>query len=90
MISLKEATTSIERYKNATYWLEYFTEGVKLGMEKVLKNLEITGSEPVRQFGWKLTDRQNKILERLENPNLKITNKDVQKSFHIFPIIRCC
>ena len=86
LISLKEATTSIERYKNATYWLEYFTEGVKLGMEKVLKNLEITGSEPVRQFGWKLTDRQNKILERLENPNLKITNKDVQKMFGVSQI----
>jgi len=33
-----------------------------------------------------LNDRQNKILERLENPNLKITNKDVQKMFGVSQI----
>ena len=86
LVSLKEATNSIERYKNATKWLEYFTQGVKLGMEKVLKNLELTGSEPVRQLGWKLTDRQNKIMGTLENPNQKITNKDVQKIFKVSQI----
>ena len=86
LVSLKEATNSIERYKNATKWLEYFTQGVKLGMEKVLKNHELTGSEPVRQLGWKLTDRQNKIMGTLENPNQKITNKDVQKIFKVSQI----
>lgn len=88
LVSLKEALSSIEKYKNATYWLEYFTKGVRLSMEKVLHGLTIVGSDPAisKSSLWKLTDRQNKILERLENPDLKITNKEVQKMFAVSQI----
>lgn len=82
LVSLKEATNSIVKYKNATKWLEYFTEGIKSGMEKVLSN--IAGFHPASSF--KLNERQNKILEYLENPNLKITNRDACKMFAISQI----
>lgn len=90
LISLREATKSIETpeiqpkgYKNATIWLEYFTTGIKKGMEKVLKI--ITGSEPAKKV-WKLSNRQKAIFEKLENPNIKITNREVCKMFSISQI----
>lgn len=86
LVSLKAATTSIEEYKNATKWLEYFTEGVKKGMEKTLRNVESTGLNQNISKLFKLTDRQKKIAEKLENPNTKITNRDVCKMFNISQI----
>jgi len=90
LVSLKEAITSIEKsgtqsksHKNATQWLEYFTSGVKKSMEKLLKTLsERSDLSDI----WKLTDRQKKISERLNNPNIKITNKEVQKMFKVSQI----
>lgn len=84
LISLREATKSIEKYKNATMWLEYFTTGVKKGMEKVVEN--ITKSELVTHKDWKISNRQKLILEKLENPNIKITNREVCKMFSISQI----
>jgi len=78
LISLKEATNSIEKYKNATFWLEYFTNGIYVNMEKLLKSIKDRENSPVSPH-WKLNHRQQTILEKLENPNQKITNKDVQK-----------
>lgn len=88
LVSLKEATNSIEKYKNATKWLEYFTNGVKLGMEKTLRNIELAslGLNTIRTSLWKLTDRQKKIMDKLENPDLKITNKEVQRMFSVSQI----
>lgn len=86
LVSLKEATTSIERYKNATKWLEYFTTGVRQSMEKTLKTVDLKGSDLKGPVVWKLTDRQKRILESLENPAHKITNKEVQKMFKVSQI----
>lgn len=86
LVSLKEAVSSIEKNKNATIWLEYFTEGIKAGMDLVKNTLENKGLEPIKQSGWRLTERQGKILEKLENPDLKITNKLVQKAFGVSQI----
>jgi len=86
IVSFKEAGKSIEKYKNATKWLEYFTLGIKKGMEKVLKSVESINFEPAKVATWKLTDRQKKIMEKLENPNIQITNRDVQKMFTVSQI----
>lgn len=84
LISLKEATSSIEKYKNATKWLEYFTNGVKISMENTLK--AITEKPDFSGLRWKLSERQTKILDAFDNPNLKITNKIVQKMFGVSQI----
>ncbi len=85
LVSLKEATQSAENYKNATKWLEYFTEGIRQGMEKTLKSISGTDINKVNSL-WKLNERQKKILDSMENPELKVTNKIVQKQFGISQI----
>jgi len=85
LVSLKEATTSIEKHKNATKWLEYFTEGVKQGMEKTLKILTTIDNSKSGSL-WRLTDRQKKILDSFNNPESKITNKIIQKNFKVSQI----
>jgi hypothetical protein len=85
LVSLKEATNSIEKDKNATKWLTYFITGIKLGLEKVLKNLDIVRSSNTVSF-WKLSERQKRILEGINNPEVKITNKLIQKMFKISQI----
>lgn len=84
LISLKEATKSIEKNKNATKWLEYYTDGLKLSMEKVLEILQKPDNQP--NNGWKLTDRQKQIVEYLYNPDAKITNRDVCKMYNVSQI----
>ncbi len=85
LMSLKEATNSIEKYKNATKWLEYFTEGIKEGTEKTLKLLTSTDNSKIGSF-WKLTDRQQKIFDSFINPDSKMTNKIVQRRFGVSQI----
>lgn len=86
LVALKEAIKSIEKYKNATVWLEYFTEGIKRSMQETLKQLESQRNEIHQKQLWKLSQRQSKVLETMENPNIKITNKEVQKMFNISQI----
>ncbi len=85
LVSLREATKSIEKYKNATKWLEYFTEGVKKELEKLLRTVESLEHSQTKS-NWKLSDRQKKIIELFENPEIKITNKLIQKEFRISQI----
>lgn len=84
LISLRDATGTIEKYKNATKWLEYFTLGVKKGMEKVLENISHKNNASVSL--WRLSNRQKLIMEKLENPNIKITNREVAKMFAVSQI----
>jgi hypothetical protein len=90
LISLKEATKSIETRKNATFWLEYFTTGIKKGMEKTLDNISQTDTrinkKSTSSVIWKLSNRQKTIFDKLENPNIKITNREVCKMFAISQI----
>lgn len=90
LISLKEATKSIEVSKNATKWLEYFTTGIKKAMEKTYTNVSGLGSGNYKKntsaLIWKLSNRQKLIFEKLDNPNIKITNREVCKMFDISQI----
>lgn len=54
-------------------------------MEKVLKSISTQDNVKANSL-WKLNDRQKKILDIMENPELKITNKIVQKQFGISQI----
>jgi DNA-binding transcriptional ArsR family regulator len=65
---------------NLTLWLEYFAYGLGVELGKTLdtiKNLKF--KEEVPASFWKLNSRQKIVLERLETPEEKITNKEVQK-----------
>jgi hypothetical protein len=72
---------------NLTLWLEYFTYGMGMGLEKAYdtaKNLKF--QEEIPASFWKLNARQRQILVNLEVPEEKITNKDAQKLFGISQI----
>lgn len=87
LVAFKTATNSIEKYKSATVWLEYFSQGVVQSLEKVLNDIQNDRQiNTVSSSYWKLNDRLQKIINYLENPNLKITNKDVQKRFGVSQI----
>ena len=87
LVTLKDISNSVERYKSATIWLEYFSQGVLNGMQKTLDNIKNNKSlNVVSSSYWKLSERLQKITNSLENPNSKITNKDVQKKFGVSQI----
>jgi uncharacterized membrane protein len=66
--------------ENTTLFLEYFSFGLTQSLEKSLEKIRNPDfGDNVRSSFWKLNPRQNKIMEVLENPEEKITNKDVQK-----------
>lgn len=87
LVALKTASFSVERYKSATVWLEYFSTGVleslKKAHDKVINNKT---TNVVSNSYWKLNDRLQKIIDLMENPNIKITNKEVQKRFNVSQI----
>jgi DNA-binding transcriptional ArsR family regulator len=65
---------------NTTLFLEYFSFGMAQSLEKVLERVRNPDfSDNIKASFWKLNPRQQKIMEALENPEEKITNKDVQK-----------
>lgn len=80
----------IETVRNtgkATLWLEYFSKGVIVQLEKVLANItSLTSRLEVSSKLFDLNDRQKSIFAYLEQPEAKITNKNVQKKFKVSQI----
>ena len=72
---------------NMTLWLEYFSYGVMTQLAKAKENIaNLKFQEEIPQSFWKLNGRQKQILDYLERPEQKITNKDVQKSYGVSQI----
>lgn len=82
IVSLREAVKSVDRNQNMTLWLEYFTKGMLIQLEKTYENIktEKFGVSTPYTF-WKLNPRQEEILTILQNPNEKVNNSRVQKLF---------
>lgn len=87
LINLKNVSKSVEIHNSATIWLEYFSDGVLKGTEKVLNNMENNRSTNIISTSyWKLNERHQKIINLLDNPNIKIANKEIQKEFGVSKI----
>lgn len=87
LVALRDATKTIDIHKSATMWLEYFSLGVLNGMNKTLQIINNNKSQNIiSQSYWKLNERLQTIVNTLENPSKKITNKDVQKEFNVSQI----
>jgi uncharacterized membrane protein len=72
---------------NMTLWLEYFAFGVMVQLAKAKENIvNLKFQEELPKSFWKLNARQKEILDYLERPELKITNKEVQKSYAVSQI----
>lgn len=68
-----------------TRWLEYFTEGVKISIQRVKERvlqLSIEKGKRERKGQIALTERQMKIIEVIQR-NGRITSGDIQKMFNI-------
>lgn len=69
---------------NLTIWLEYFCFGLMIQLtkaEEIIKKLKF--QENVPAVFWKLNNRQKEVITKLDNPEEKITNKDLQKMYGI-------
>lgn len=80
MITFKRVTDLSRTQGSSTLWLEYFAFCIMTSLEKTIdmvKNLKFKDELPA-SF-WKLNNRQKQIVEYLDNPELSITNKEVQK-----------
>jgi len=87
MLTYKRMLETHKTKGNLTMWLEYFAYGATKTLENILykiQNLKFQEKMPV-SF-WKLSNRQKKIIEFLENPQENITNKQVQKLFKVSQI----
>lgn len=71
-----------------TSWLEYMAATVRKSYQSLWEEIEKFTRQPaVAEPPWlRLTDRQKKILEVLENPAATVTNRAVQKCFRVSQI----
>ena len=73
--------------KSITGWLEFYTDCLVEASQKALnlarEDRKVLGVE--KSF-WKISNRQREILSLLENPDIHITNRDVQVRFKVSQI----
>lgn len=87
IITLKQIVGGVEATGNLTVWLEYFTKGISVQLAKVLANLKnVRFQTELPSSFWKLNSRQKEIVGLLEQPDLVITNNNVQKMFGVSQI----
>ncbi len=75
------------RSTNITSWLEFYVDAVTYQLQKLLQdihNLKYQSSQTKNINS--LTDRQRAILQLLDEPGVKITNRDLQHKFGISAI----
>jgi Fic family protein len=71
-----------------TLWLEYFAQNIVKQLEEIIQSIRIpkSGTIDVRKSFWQLNERQRSILNYLDQPQITITNRQVQKKFKISQI----
>lgn len=80
MTSYLQALESVEKSNNLTLWLEYFTKGVVIQLNKSAQSVkEKSFKTDTTPSYFELNERQKKILKITEEPEAKITNRKVQK-----------
>lgn len=72
--------------ENITDWIEFYVKALALHLEAVYTQLSQTTKLPVQEETGKLNERQKTIMTLLEDPKAVITNRTVQKIFHISQI----
>jgi hypothetical protein len=82
LIEYQQILEQAKRAGTQTLWLEYFAKAVESTLEKILENISANKTRtetPASMF--KLNERQKEILVLLENPEITITNRQIQKMF---------
>ena len=87
LVAYKNNVDAAISKKNLTFWLEYFTFGVMTQLKRAQEIVQNQKFLPGTLASyWKLNERQRGILTYLEKPDLRITNKEVQKKFKVSQI----
>jgi Fic family protein len=87
LIAFRHAREAVRKSENLTLWLEYFAYGVLMQTRKSLKSAsDRKFSTEVPSKFFKLNERQRGILQNLNEPGTKISNKDVRKKYDISQI----
>jgi len=86
--TFEEIAVNAQNTASITLWLEYFAESLIAQLQEAFERIK-SGAHNTAGLSssfWELNSRQKKILARLEEPGLTITNRDVQKQFKISQI----
>lgn len=87
MSFFRDASGNSLTSNNVSPFLEYFIQTLTLHLERIQKRIsEKAFDVPYHSTYFDLTERQKEILISLEEPGARITNKDVQKMFHVSQI----
>jgi len=87
MVTFKRVLDVAKAQDNLTLWLEYFAYAIMTSLEKAFETIKKQEfQEELPTVYWKVNTRQKQILEYLEEPGSKITNKEVQKIHKISQI----
>lgn len=82
----QKALESITHYGNLTLWLEHFTKTARTSFETLYTRMQTHTDvfmTDAPASAWLLNSREERILQQLDNPAVKITNRDIQREFHI-------
>ena len=91
---MEDVNTYSENHERAlsavslTLWLEYFAQNIVRQLEDIIRSIRIPKSVTidVRKSFWQLNERQRSILNYLDQPQITITNRQVQRKFQISQI----
>ncbi len=72
--------------KNISAFLEYFVQAVSIQGEKALDKIRTRLNEANNDTSLDLTERQKNMLSMFDTPDVKITNRAVQKAYKISQI----
>lgn len=86
-LSFNTVIEQVRKAKNLTLWLEYFTKGMIVQLEKTINDIEkVKFHLDLPKSFWNLTERQKEIFAMFDEPDAAITNRKLQKTFHISQI----
>lgn len=74
------------RSENATEWIEYFIDGYYTQLLEIQKKVTLKDQPRTSSSFTHLSQRQKDILQIMERPGMRMTNKLVQKQFEISQI----
>lgn len=78
----ERAGSILERYGQLTVWLEAFTREMAATYEALSQTMNAARTEPM-PTAWNLPNRHKRILSLFENPKATVTNRDIQRLFHV-------
>jgi len=87
IVSYESNIKAVSDGGSLTLWIEYFTKGIIVQLEKALTDILSEKYSPdLKKDFFELNDRQKEILSILGQPGTNISNKKVQKMFKVSQI----